>query len=247
MIGIFRRGMYSMSKSFIGLVRKFFRYTEKLKKNEITPVIDYYRNRIRFKAVGNPDKVIWINPKTIKYRYKGGVSSRKKYGAGSILDGDWDLDVEIIDAQKRLKYKGIVAHFKDGVPWEKTALFRDDFANKMKRGDLIRGCRSIQELLNYYNDKIDGLYYSLKEDGFLLPSKEHPEIDFMQVCIGRKGELIYTDSGTHRLFIAMHLNINPIPAKVWWRHEKWQKIRDSGDLAKRFSNHPDLEDILSSP
>ena len=239
--------MYSMSKSFIGPVRKFFRYTEKLKKNEITPVIDYYRNRIRFKTVANLDKVIWINPKTIKYRYKGGVSSRKKYRAGSILNGDWDLDVEIIGPEKRLKYKGIAAHFKDGVPWEETALFKDDFAEKMKRGDAVRGYRSILGLVNYYNDKIDGLYYSLKENGFLLPSKEHAEIAPMYVCIGRKGELIYTDSGTHRLFIAMHLNISPIPVKVWWRHKKWQEIRDSGDLAKRFSNHPDLEDISPSP
>ena len=255
MVGIFRRGMYSMSKSFIGPARKLLRYTKKFIKNGIVPVIDYCRNRLRFKAAADPHKVIWVNPKTIRYRLKGGVKNRKKYGMGLILDGDWDLDVEIIDPEKRPKYKGIAAHFKHGVPWEETDLFKDDFAKKIKGGDLIRGRRSIQDLLGYYNDKIDGLYYSLKENGFLLPSKEHPEIDSMYVCIGRKGELIYTDAGVHRLFIAMHLNINPIPVKIWWRHKKWQKIRDSlfsrtgenyGSLAKRFSNHPDLKDIPPS-
>jgi len=238
-----------MSKSFIGLVRKF------LKSTKLIPLINYLKNRLRFKAVVHPHKVIWIDPKTIKYRYKGGVDSRKKHGAGSVLDGDWDLDVEIINPEKTLKYKGAVAHFKHGVPWEETDLFKDHFAKRMKRGDLIRGRRSIRELLDYYNDKIDGLYYSLKENSVLLPSEEHPEIDFMYVCIGRKGDLIYTDAGTHRLFFAIHLNFRRIPVAVWWRHKNWQKIReklsaDRGqwgeDWAKPYLNHPDLEDIFKA-
>ena len=120
---------------------------------------------------------------------------------------------------------------------------------------VIRRCRSIQELINKYNDKVDGLYDSIKKDGIWPPSKDRPEIDSMYVHIGRSGELLWTSGGGHRLFIAKLLNVDRIPVRVWWRHKKWQEIRErlyvdrsqwGKDWAKPYLNHPDLEDIFKA-
>lgn len=237
----------------IGLVRKLFRYAIKIKNNEINPIINYYKNRLRFRAVARPHKVIWIKTKDIKLWVKDDKIKRKKHGAGEIRDGDWDLDTNIIEHQMSFIGKSIISHFKDGIPWEETDMFQNYYVKALQRKGVVLGCRNIQELINYYNDKIDGLYYSMKKNGVLLRSKDRWEIDFMYVHISRGGEAIYTSGGNHRLFIAMQLNINYIPVKVWWRHKKWQEIRDklsvhSGqkqeNLVTAYLKHPDLVDIL---
>ena len=246
-------------QGFIRLVHIFFSYIEKFKNTELIPLINYRKNRLRFRSVAHPRKLIWIKPKDVNLWLADDKIKSKKHGAGGILDSDWDLDVRTIEQKQpndysRFIYKSIIEHFKAGVPWEKTELFHKYYAKQMKiKGTSKMGSRSMEDLVNYYNDKIDRLYDSIKKDGVLLPSKDRPEIDFLYVHVGRDGEIIWTDGGSHRLLICNYLNVDCIPVRVWWRHKKWQEIReklnaDRGQWeeswAKPYLNHPDLEDIF---
>ena len=250
-------------EGFIEVARKFFRYikkirydSKKIKLDDKLSIKNYYENHRRFNTVARPHKIIWVRPEDIQLYLKDDRFKRKRHVAGKILDGNWDLNINTIEHQREKLGKWLTAHFKDGVPWEDTGLFQNNYARKFEGGDWVyNDCRSLQELVNYYNDKIDGLYYSLKENGFLLPSKDRPEIDFVYVHIGRGGELIGTQGGRHRLFIAMDLNIKSIPVRVWLRHKNWQEIREklSADRGqwgenwvKPYLNHPDLEDIFAA-
>lgn len=240
-------------RSGMTTLNTFFRYTIESKNTEINPVINYYKNRFRFKAVAKPHKIIWVRTKDIRLWLRDDKIKRKKYGGGEIRDGDWDLDTNTIEQQRDFLGKWITAHFKDGIPWEETGLFQSYYVKKMKREGVVHGCKDIQELINKYNDEIDDLYYSMKKNGVLLRSKDRWEIDFMYVHIGREGELIYTSGGNHRLFIAKLLNIDYLPVRVWWRHKRWQEIREKlstlseqqyEDWVIAYLNHPDLADIF---
>lgn len=245
---------------FSVLVRRFLRRTKKFKITEVIPLINYCKNCLRFKAVAHPRKIIWVKPKDINLWLVNDMTKRKKHGAGEILDGDWDLDTVTFERSDKYVlqplYQSIIAHFKDGIPWEKTSLFQIFFLKRMREKGVVRGVKNMQELVNMYNDKTDSLHDSVKKEGVLLPSKDRrPKIDFLYVHIGRRGEMIWTSGGNHRLLIAKYLNIDYIPVRVWWRHKNWQEIRDklsrSSEQERQnwdafYLKHPDLEDIFRS-
>lgn len=246
---------------FIGFVRKVLRYIKrkvfkiyrkvKYSRKEMNSTINYYRNRYRFKAVAHPHKIILVKLEDIKLWLGDDQIMREKYAAGEILDGEWDLNTITIEYAREFFGKWVLEHFKDGVSFEEMGFFRSPYAERRKsvgRGKWARQDR----LINYYSDKIDGLYYSMKKNGVLLPSKDRPEIDFMYVHIGRGGELIWTAGGNHRFWIAMCLNIDYIPVRVWLRHKRWQEIRDKlstrseqkhEEWVTGYLKHPDLVDI----
>ena len=205
-------------------------------------------NRLHLKGLADPNQTIWVAPDSID-RYSL-LFIRKRKGTfvtGSIIDGDWDrAALRIVEHPV---YLGLRERFLDGVPWEKTKLFRNEGYLYVKAGAPAEICR-----------QRDRLYESIRAHG-VLPNhappagKEEEGVKNVIVFIGRDGEFIFSGRGWHRLCMAKFLKVPHIPVDVLVRHPKWQRIREEmarsealaslSDEARRYLSHPDLADLLS--
>jgi hypothetical protein len=172
--------------------------------------------------------------------------------AGDVA-GDWDLDRRPIE--ETTKYISVVQHFRDGVPWENTPIFRR-YAIRFSEGEVIRGCSSVHEFKAVYEADMDSLYRSVKERGFLShEERELPKSDLPHIYIGRDGEIIFGSDGNHRLAIAHVLGLAEIPCRIIRRHDDWETLRRDAlasqagraDLRTNaaLARHPDLQDVFS--
>lgn len=198
-------------------------------------------------AVADPNKIVWINPEAVRFKVVG--SKEFKSALAGVVPGDWDLDREAIADTP--KYRSIVEHYAEGVAWEDTELF-SDYAERLARGEIVRGCGNIAELKRVYDVDMDGIFDQLKRDGFRPPDPRDSSL--AHVHIGRDGEILFGRAGNHRFAMARVLRLEFFPCTVRARHENWQKIRDqvfglSGRkaedlLGRDLAAHPDLSDVI---
>ena len=194
----------------------------------------------------DPENILWVSPAAIRYKL---FSLRaREMVPGGVRSGDWDLHTRPYTLA--IKYRGLRERFAEGKPWERTILFRHYERRLETKGQVLK-CGTMQELVERYEDRIDSLYESIRENGILLPSEENKKIDFMHVYIGRSGEIIFGFNGNHRLTIAKILGLEHIPVKVLTRHGHWQALRNrlvrsgTAGVPDEILQHPDLHDILA--
>ena len=207
--------------------------------------------KLFFKAVEPPDKIIWVRPEDLTYKTYYDLLLY----CNDILPGDWDLRKALLERTQ--KCQSLVQHFRDGVRWEQTVLFTDIYPRRFARGHVIRGCRNIRELAEYYEVHIRDLHESISEHGFRVeinPKTKLPDIP--HVHIGRDGCLLVGNNGNHRLFLAKLLGVERIPCVVRARHLRWQQLREcvarsgpepcwsSSNIT--LATHPDLADLLQT-
>ncbi|MEX2127609.1 MAG: hypothetical protein WD871_05140 [Xanthobacteraceae bacterium] len=208
------------------------------------------KNKVIFRAVADPDKVIWIHPTHIRYK----VRSSDKLNQNDILSGDWDLSR--ITIEEMLKFKSVVQRFGEGLNWEDTDLFQH-YAKQLREGTPVRRGKSILELKAAYTATVDKLYNRIKSEGFILSmDRNQRENDLPHVHIGRDGEILFGNGGNHRLSIARFLNLTRMPCVVHARHTLWQELREeifdrlskSGEIYSppEHVGHPDLDDLLAN-
>jgi hypothetical protein len=204
------------------------------------------RNRRRFKAVADPDKVIWVRPEDIVYK----ANINRSLRCSDIKSGDWDL--ERLELDRSAKHKAMVQHFKQGVEWEDTDLFKSIYAVRFARGESVHDAQSLVEMKLVYQKRYDSMFESLRCHGFLFKADDKGlPVKLPHVHIGRDGELLYGRDGNHRLAMAKILAIGQIPCLVYVRHVLWQEVRDllatTGEQACRTKYrlwpHPDLADL----
>lgn len=232
-------------KSFLNSIK--FVLKRRIGEYIIAPLkISLYR--IRYSHVANPDKTITIQIRDIQYWYTGNRFDQITF-PGEIRDGDWSDNM--VTRETRLKnrscYIGVTEHFKDGVPWRETRLFREKHKMLFQKHDRVKGAKTMDELEQHYISYYDGLFEGIKKDSLLPASPENPHIDPIYVHIGPEGEIIYTVDGNHRLYMAMILGIQEMPVKVWMRHASWQKIRDKLLSGADKNPDPELEKYRSHP
>jgi hypothetical protein len=169
-----------------------------------------------------------------------------------VLPGGWDLRrVAITDS---IKHRSILAHYQGGIPWEDTDLFKR-YALRLSRGELVRGADSLPKLTQQYENKVEAVFNSLRERGFLISRDGFGRpVNLPHIHIGRGGEILYGTKGNHRLAMAKIVSLNLFPCQVRARHRDWQIIRDrvfthGADELPRLGRpelvrHPDLADLL---
>lgn len=205
--------------------------------------------RIKYKAIDDPLKDIYINPKDIAGWYRGNLYNEITF-IGQIKGGDWNKKTS--RKKERLgssKYRAIVERYVHHKPWIETALFKEKYTDKEQTKKLPFQAQNLQELAEIYEKRYSPIFNSMKRVGF-LPANGNLAPAF--VCIGEKGELYYTMDGNHRMYMAMILGLNKIPVKVLKRHKKWQHIKEQikrnpeaiHTTLKEFYNHPDLVGYL---
>ena len=204
----------------------------------------YVRNRVEYRAVANPYRLVWISPGRVRLQLRGG---RHRLGPpGAILDGDWDRRVSPFNCS--WKYRGLVERFQLGLEWEETGLFTERYRTEFEQSGRVMGFHSAEELARYYRERVDPLYESMRRDGFLPPSLSN-RIDPVHIFIGRDGEPIWGPGGNHRLALAKILDLERIPVRVHFRHRRWQMIREEAaqegieSVPAHLRGHEDLADL----
>ena len=223
----------------------------------------FLRIRYRKSISGNP--VYQIQRSQLKMRLRNEKWNR--FGFTPIMVGDWDLNrYRFYEEASRnetnafgssgstgffpvddgnfcqIKLICVLEHFKDGVPWENTELFKG-YEKRFDTEPFLRRCRNMEELQTYYETRYETLYASIRKKGLLA---EEP----LPVYIGRKGDYLFGSDGNHRLAMAAALDIPYIYIRVKARHADWQRIREhlarTGALPeehRHLLDHPDLQDI----
>ena len=118
-------------------------------------------------------------------------------------------------------YESYSLHFLHGKPWEQTPFFQSalDLVNK---GEAFRGEYKDLEGIKRRFEKCDGLYKTIKEQGFKSNRELYSEgridnvldlMDEITINIGRSGNLILND-GWHRFCTVRMLGIPSIPVRL---------------------------------
>lgn len=200
-----------------------------------------------FRAVADPERIIWINPQDISH----GANNEPTLFCNDVLAGDWDLDSEAFELKR--KHRSMVEHLRNGAAWRDTPLF-EYYTRLLENRGVFLGMRNIAEIERYYTEHFDEMVNSISEHGFRVSAETDGRIDIPHVHIGRDGEFLFGDNGNHRLVIAREVGVERIPCRVRARHVSWQLLRDRiaaagpGRAAEvagpRLASHPDLVDLL---
>lgn len=224
---------------FVVLRAKFYRELSLFLKPLL---IEYYK--LVYSNYADPDKIIWIDPLQVNGWYVKEKYSEMSF-EGIVCAADWQR--HIVNTNDYLiaseKFKSLHEHFVEGKSWQETPTIKrleeyDNLHLKLLKYNNIEGA-----IEAHY--KYDLLFESIKKNGFSPPDRKKG-VGAMYINIGPKGEVLWTDDGNHRFFMALLLEIEKIPVLVLRRHKKWQRIRDkvlSGScpyLLKKYQNHPDI-------
>ncbi len=169
----------------------------------------------------------------------------KYENTGRVVCGNWDRSVD--SWEDLALHSGFRERFLDGVPWAETEFVRKVTSDGTEwnrrwpnsRWELCTTESEMLEMLSAY----DELFEAIRTNGY-QPS---PVLDEVTVNVGRDGQLIHNNSGSHRLSIAKLLDVDRIPARVLVRHHDWQRRRNELRLGRTDPNdtidHPDLSEF----
>jgi hypothetical protein len=216
------------------------------------------RIRRRYRSTTLGDAVIEVDPTLIthfliegthpatSYRERKGLVTKhelvKAYFPvvdyrGIVLPGDWDEHVKPHRFDR--VYRGIRAHYLEGVDWEET-----EYGQHMLLLDDLYD----ETYFDHRTSSCEELYRSIRLDGYERDPRPDGNVP---VNVGRNGEIVFNNrDGHHRLALAKVLGLETIPVVVVVRHERWEEIReevaaattidDLGERARRYLDHPDV-------
>lgn len=126
--------------------------------------------------------------------------------------GDWDT-ARRMSLDDAAKHRAMAQRFREGRRWEETDLFKEIYSVRIGRGEEVRGCTTIDELLEQYYGEVDPLYADMRDHGFRerIDGRIPP---LPEVFIARDGEVILSNNGNHRVAIAKLLELPWILARV---------------------------------
>ncbi|NCJ06260.1 hypothetical protein GS597_06970 [Synechococcales cyanobacterium C] len=217
----------------------------------------------------DPFKVIHVPPdhiRAMQLRWSGPIelpwldaglwkkhsSLLRRWHAGLVLAGDWDLATQnFADYHLSAVFQ---ERFQEGKDWQEIAYVQSAL-RKVNRGQPAWGNRchtpaDVWARCQY----LDKLYRRIQSQGYCFDSSQAanfslPYTHFL-VNIGRNGDIIRNNDGKHRILMSRLIGIPYLSARVFVRHRQWQAIRDAvradrgSDWIEQFQHHPDLQDIL---
>jgi len=204
----------------------------------------FYKHRLEY--IPSKNNVIYVNPHHINVILNNEKSKKIYYKP--IMSGDWDKDIRSIYGSK---YRSIVQRYEKKMEWYQTELFAY-YKKRLTKENNVLGCKSIDELNDYYKRNIDTLYKSVLKHGII---HDKDVFDPLYVYIGENGEFIFGDNGNHRLSIAKYLNLKSIPVKVRVRHKIWverlqsfsssESVKDIDKITGIKAGHPDVVNFIN--
>jgi hypothetical protein len=155
--------------------------------------------------------VYWLDPARIQCKIS------PIHDLHGIQSGNWDINRrhELADA---VKHRSIRQRYVDGVAWEETDLFKMNYAQRLARGESVRGEISLRGLAQQYYDRMDAMFRSLERDGFLLHNRRGRPLPLPGLYIGRVGEVFIGNQGNHRLAMAQIIGLDAFAGKIVCKH-----------------------------
>jgi hypothetical protein len=151
-----------------------------------------------------------------------------------IVGGDWDIERRVLITETP-KFRSILAHFVHGSPWENTELFAM-YAERIARGERVRSCKSMAELKEQYDTKVDAMFRLMRARGFAEKINGRV-VPLPHAHIDRAGRVVGGTQGNHRVSIAKILELSEIPVLLRARHASlcrpdWPKVvEDAASVA----------------
>lgn len=158
-------------------------------------------------AIGD---VFELDPSIVRFRISPIID------LDGVVDGDWDLKRRYVFTET-VKYRAIYERFVENRRWEDTQLFFDIYTRRLKTGH-VRGETSLKALAAQYYDRVDGLFNSLKTEGFKTHREDGEPFPLPWFYAGRDGEVFIGNQGNHRLAMAQVLGMEKILGKLVCRH-----------------------------
>jgi hypothetical protein len=122
---------------------------------------------------------------------------------------NWPIQEEEMIAITQLKkVKYCIDHWVNGVAWENTGAYESYRRKGIQLEKIIRRYERLDKIFEEVR-----LHRCLRTKQEINP-KNFREMDGIRINIGPSGRLVFGDGGTHRLAIALILNINVIPAQL---------------------------------
>lgn len=121
------------------------------------------------------------------------------------------------------KMRACRAHWENGLSWEETGAIDDMMFKIHASKAMMSECRDRDDVKRRYQ-RLDELFNRLKADGTLESFATRKrgflrETDGVQIHLGRDGELLFGETGTHRLAMALLLGFDCIPATLGFVHK----------------------------
>jgi hypothetical protein len=140
-------------------------------------------------------------------------AKKKKLGWDRRLSGriirNWPIKKEEIVAVTQLKkIKYCIEHWVNGVAWENTGAYEFYQRQGFALGQIMKRYEKLDKI--FEEVRLNGRFRAKQE----INPNNFREMDGIRINIGPSGQLIFGDGGTHRLAIALILDIAMIPAQV---------------------------------
>jgi hypothetical protein len=136
-----------------------------------------------------------------------------------VTSGDWDLQYQAFEIRPT-----IIDMFVNGVAAEDTLEY-SKLRDWVQSGEFgwTRGCRTLGDIDAYFAEMVR-LYDALRSDGYREQRElGHDGADEIRVCIDRDGSPCVFGGGTHRLSMALLLDIPAVPVLVKRVHADWAR------------------------
>ena len=167
---------------------------------------------------------IWVRPKECKrVLLKADEKGFRGMYSGMVVHS-WPPITGCINL-KLLEYpkiKSCVDHWKYGIPWEDTEVYKYSEKRMLSsENGIYNNCKSIEDLIERYR-QLDYIYQQVKRENRIKAVKEfNPkafrEEDGILIHIGPFGEL-YIGGSFHRFAMALVLNLKIVPAQIGCIH-----------------------------
>jgi hypothetical protein len=110
------------------------------------------------------------------------------------------------------KHRSIYQRYQLGMRWEQTDLFRNQYTSRIGRGQMVRGCETLEELAEQYYTRVDGLFEHMRQNGF-CERVDRGLVPIPSVVSGPEG-LMLGNQGNHRLAMAKVLGLEDVIVRV---------------------------------
>ncbi len=172
-------------------------------------------------AIANPLEVVAPeNFAQAQRSYRKAVASR-----GRVVGDATFADFVQVPVGRLVKYRFCVAHWRHGVPWERTGVYEHMLCKIARSGHPESGCATIDDLRTRYA-RLDRIFERVRREGRLRAAHELDEPvasggvwNGIEVHLGPDAEPIFGDAGTHRLAMAHVLGLKRVPAMLGFVHE----------------------------
>jgi hypothetical protein len=134
-----------------------------------------------------------------------------------IAEGDWDLRHQPFEIRET-----ILDLFAEGRAPAETVEYQK-MRSWVERGDQgwTRGCRTIEDVDEYFAELVR-LHDTMRRDGYRSQQQlGNDGADEIRICIDRAGRPCIFGGGTHRLSLALLLDVPQVPVVIKRVHGEW--------------------------